>query len=84
MGSIYPDTHPKIEDLQIKLLRDVPAWKKLELLCQLNQTASTLALSGLRQRHPMAGESELRRRLAGLLLGEELASKVYGELDNAS
>jgi len=34
-----------------------------------------------RHRHPRAGEGELRRRLAGLLLGEELARKVCGELE---
>jgi len=37
-------------------------------------------MSGLRQRYPAAGEDELRRRLAGLLLGEDLADKIYGEL----
>ena len=42
------------------------------------------ALSGLRQRHPEASEDELRRRLAGLLIGEDLAVKVYGELDHAT
>jgi len=34
-------------------------------------------------RYPQASEGELRRRLAGLLLGEELACKIYGELSHA-
>ncbi len=41
----------------------------------------TLALAGLRNRHPQAGEAEIRRRLMDLLLGEELAAKVYGPPD---
>ncbi len=45
--------------------------------------ARTLALMGLRSRYPHASETELRRRLADLLLGEELARKVYGEMSNA-
>jgi len=84
MNVIYSDTHPQIENLQLELLRNAPTWKKMELLVQLNQTAHSLALSGLHQRYPQAGEVELRRRLADLLLGEELASKVYGELNCAA
>jgi len=84
MSALYSDTDPKMEALQVRLLRAAPAWRKLEMLAQLNSSARLLALSGLRQRYPQAGEGELRRRLAGLLLGEELARKVYGELKDAS
>jgi hypothetical protein len=84
MSAVHSDTDPKMEDLQVRLLREAPAWRKLEMLAQLNSSARLLTLSGLRQRHPQAGEGELRRRLAGLLLGEELARKVYGELKDAS
>ena len=81
MTTLFFDTHPKIEALQIQLLREVPAWHKMEMLAQLNAFAQTLALSGLRQRYPNANEDELRHRLANLLLGEELARKVYKELN---
>ena len=80
MMALLSDTHPKMETLQISLLREAPAWRKLEMLAQLNASARLLAMSGLRQCHPAAGEDELRRRLAGLLLGEDLADKIYGEL----
>ena len=75
--------HPDIEAKQIELLRETPIWRKLEMLRQLNQMAYAIAMSGLRQRHPDAGEAELRRRMAGLLLGEELAEKAYGPLPEA-
>jgi hypothetical protein len=84
MSALYSDTDAKMEALQVRLLREAPVWRKVEMLAQLNTSARMLALSGLRQRHPRAGESELHRRLAGLLLGEELARKVYGELKDAS
>lgn len=84
MSKIFPDTHPEVEQLQLKLLRNLPPWKKMEMLAQLNQTARSLALSGLRQRHPNAGILELQRYLADLLLGEELAKKVYGEPQDAA
>ncbi len=77
---LFPDTHPEAEAVLIKLLRQAPPWRKLYIVGQMNQTVRTLALSGLRQRHPQATPHELRRRLADLLLGTELAERVYGPL----
>ena len=82
MSAFYSDTRPEMEDLQIRLLRQVPPWRKPEMLAQLNASARQLAWQGLRQRYPQANEAELRRRLADLLLGEDLARQVYGELKN--
>ena len=84
MSVLYSDTHPKMEALQIQLLRQATPTRKMEMLGQLNASARTLALMGLRSRYPQAGEAELRRRLAGLLLGEELARKVYGDINHAA
>ena len=66
MSAYYSDTHPKMEALQIRLLREAPPWRKMEMLAGLNASTKALVLSGLRQRHPQASEGELRRRLAGL------------------
>ena len=79
-NTLVPDTRPEAEAVLIKLLRQAPPWRKLHMVGQLNQTVRTLALSGLRQRHPQASLQELRRRLADLLLGPELADRVYGPL----
>ena len=84
MSSIYSDTHPEMEALQFQLLRQATPSQKMEMLAQLNASARELAMSGLRSRYPKAGEAELRRRLAGLLLGEDLACKVYGEISDAA
>lgn len=73
-----------MEALQIQLLRQCTPLRKMEMLGQLNASARLLALSGLRMRYPQAGEAELRRRLAGYLLGEELARKVYGDISDAA
>jgi hypothetical protein len=81
MSTLFPDTHPEAERVQVELLRQAPAWRKLEMVGQLNQTVRTLALSGLRQRHPEATPQELRRRLADLLLGPNLAAQAYGPLE---
>jgi hypothetical protein len=83
MSTYSRDTHPKMEALQIRLLRSASPARKMEMLAGLNASAKTLALSGLRIRYPHASEGELRRRLAGLLLGEDMAQKVYGDLKEA-
>jgi len=79
VSSLYSDADPKMEELMRRLLREAPAWGKMDMLGELNAAARLLALNGLRQRYPGADEDELCRRLASLLLGEELACKVYGK-----
>lgn len=77
---MHMDTSPEAEAILFKFWREAPVWRKLEMMEGLNRTARQLALVGLRDRYPDASPTELRRRLAGLLLGEELAEKVYGPL----
>ncbi len=81
MSALFPDTRPEAEQLLIELLRRAPPWRKLEMVDQMNRAVRMLALAGLRQRYPNAGPDELHRRLADLLLGSELARKVYGPLE---
>ncbi|HLF27244.1 MAG TPA: hypothetical protein VJG32_12985 [Anaerolineae bacterium] len=80
MSALFSDTDPKIERVLIDLLRSAPTWRKLEMVGQLNRTVRDLALSGLRQRYPRASAAELRRRLADILLGLDLAARVYGPI----
>jgi hypothetical protein len=73
MSTLFPDTHPKMEALQIQLWRQASSTRKMHMLAQLNASVRILALAGLRSQYPRDSEAELRRRLADLLLGEELA-----------
>ncbi len=74
------DTHPEIERLQIEGLRQMPPWRKLALVGDMNEAVRALALVGLRQRYPDDTPAQRRRRLADLVLGPELAARVYGPL----
>lgn len=78
MSALFPDTHPRMEALQIELIRRMPSWRKFAVVDSLNETVRMLALSGIKQRHPDATAEEIRLLLAELMLGEELAQKVYG------
>ena len=77
MSILSSDTHPKIEKMQIEFIQRMPSWKKFAIVDGLNETVKTLALSGIKQRHPNATLKQAHRMLAGLRLGEELAQKVY-------
>ena len=78
MTALFSDTQPEAERVLVELLRQASVSRKLEMLGQMNATARQLALQGLRARHPEATEAQLRRYLADLLLGPELAARAYG------
>ncbi|MCI0650037.1 MAG: hypothetical protein L0346_34845 [Chloroflexi bacterium] len=75
---MHLDTSPEVEEMLFTYWREAPAWEKLERMADLNRSARELALAGLRSRYPEASPAELQRLLADLLLGPELAEKVYG------
>jgi hypothetical protein len=77
------DTHAETERRLIELLRKASPTRKLALVIEANRTARALALAGLRERYPGASPVELKRRLADLWLGPELARKAYGPLPDA-
>jgi hypothetical protein len=83
MTTLSPDTSPEIERIQIEHLRRMPPWRKMELVGDMNKAVRALALAGLRQRHPDDTPKQRNRRLADLILGPELAARVYGPLQEA-
>lgn len=74
------DTTPRAREVQFEILRRMSFARKMELVEDANACTKELALAGLRMRHADATSDELRRRLLGILLGEELATKAYGPL----
>ena len=69
---------PEEEQLLLQRLRDATPTQKMEMVESANRTARMLAMADLRERFPQESEARLRRRLADLLLGPELAAKAYG------
>ena len=80
MRTLAEDTHPEAERVLIELLRGVSPARKMSMVLSANRTARALALTGLRERYPGESPSRLRRRLADLWLGPELAAGAYGPL----
>lgn len=82
MRTLAKDTHPDAERKLIELLRATSPARKLGMVLNANFTARELALTGLRERHPHESAARLRRRLADLWFGPELAAKAYGPLSD--
>ena len=78
MRTQSPDTSPEAERVLIELLRQAPAWRKLRMVEDTNRSVKDLLMTGLRHRFPQDSPTVLRRRLAELWLGTELAAKAYG------
>ena len=81
MSALFPDTRPEAEAVLIRLLRESPSWRKLEMVGQMNAAVRTMMLNSLRERYPEDSPALLHRRLADLLLGSELAMRVYGPIN---
>lgn len=78
MTTRLSDTSPEIERIQYDLLREMPFWRSVQILDDLIETGRGLCLAGLQARFPGASPEEYQRRLATMMLGPELATKVYG------
>jgi len=71
------DTSPEALAKQFELYRRMTPVEKARLVRDVTLAANTMALAGLRHRHPAAGQPELLLRLAMLRLGEELVARAY-------
>ena len=80
MRTLAGDRHPEAKRVLIELWCGASPARKVAVVLSANRTARELALTGLRERHPSESPARLRRRLADLWLGPELAAKAYGRL----
>jgi hypothetical protein len=76
MGFLARDTDRSAQNVQIEILRAMPAWRKLELLADCCESNRALMEAGLRSRFPDADDAEIHRLLMELILGKETAARV--------
>jgi hypothetical protein len=74
------DTSPEIERLQIEGWRQMSAAQKAAIVSGLTQAVFDLALAGIRARHPDSSPRERFLRMAVIVLGSDLARRVYPEI----
>jgi hypothetical protein len=74
------DTSPEADARYHELLRRMAPERRLEAAMRLSQAVRELALAGIRQRHPEAGQQELRVRLTVRLYGRACARRLFGDV----
>ena len=80
-GFLSADTDAESEHQQIERWRAMSPAEKFRAVAELNAAADTMALAGIRLRHPGASPREQFLRLASVKLGRDLARQVYPEID---
>lgn len=75
-----PDTSPQAQQVLIELYRKMPPDIKFKRIFEAYQTGKMLAMAGLRERYPDAGEKKIWYLWAKQHLGDDLFEKVYGEV----
>lgn len=74
------DTSPRANARYHEHLRRLTEAERFQSACALTAAVRNLAMIGLRQRHPGAGEAELRVRLTVRLYGRAFAERIYGKV----
>ena len=77
-ATLSSDTSPEAERLQVQGLRQMPPWRKLAMVSEMNRTIRALALAGLRQRYPADTPAMRQRRLDALTVGQGWHDKLPG------
>ncbi|MBI5853306.1 MAG: hypothetical protein HZB39_20040 [Planctomycetes bacterium] len=72
------DTTREAEALQLAIWRSLPMHERFRLLGELCATARHLTELGIRKRHPLAGDDEVRMRLFATWLDRATMIRVYG------
>jgi hypothetical protein len=74
------DTDPRRRAYYLELLRRMSPAQRLAAASRLSSGIRTLALAGLRQRHPGESEEQLRVRLTVRLYGKEVARRIHHDV----
>jgi hypothetical protein len=75
------DTSLEAAHVQWRILRQMPAKKRLEIALSMGDSLRRLVAAGVRSRHPNYSEEQVRHAVIRLSLGEELFRKVYPDCD---
>lgn len=81
LSGLNLDTSSEVERRLIDGWRRMSPSEKLDIACRMSTTVRELALAGVRQRHPAASPREQFLRLAVIVLGGDLAQRVYPDVE---
>jgi hypothetical protein len=70
------DTAPAAHELQLRCYRAMSGSARVALAAQLSEDVRTIAMAGIRERHPEYGDREALYALQRILLGDELFTRA--------
>lgn len=77
MSLFSRDTRPEVIGVLLEGYRRMTPAQKLDRVADLSAAANQMAEARIRGQHPDADESEVRLRLAALVLGRETMMRVF-------
>ena len=77
MAVLSADTTADVEQRQIDAWRKLSPVERMRLVADATRAVMTLALAGIRLRHPHASDRECFLRLAAIRLGADTTRQLY-------
>ena len=77
MKDILSDTDEQTDSLKFKLLSRMSKEEKIKRFFNLCEMTRKLTIAGIMKRHPNCDDTELKNRLAAIVLGKDLTKKYY-------
>jgi len=71
------DTSPEAKARYIELLRAMTLEERAEQVVLLSRAVRALCVAGVRARHPLANELEVKARVAAITYGREVATRLF-------
>lgn len=81
MTHSHNDTNPEAQAIQDDIYRRLGGSERLSIALRLGTAARTMALAGIRARHPDYDDNQTRMALARLLFGDTLVRKAWPDRD---
>lgn len=82
MKTIFPDTHPKIENIWIEMIRTKSIQEKYQQTCLLSNAAIALSKRAIKRANPKATKRELDLLFVEYHYGQDLARRLKMFLEN--
>ena len=74
------DTSPDAHEVQRRLYAGLSGRERVAIAFRLSDVVRTVAMSGIRHRHPQYSDDQVRHAYARLVLGDTLVRKVWRDL----
>ena len=79
-----PDTHPRMEELQVSLIRSASTARRISSVRSLSESAIRLSRRAIKRANPDLNEKELNLKFVSYHYGEDLADLLHEYMDKGS